>query len=216
MNEFIIRVLKEQEIYSERARVLEQPPPDEEKNTCSVETLDNKSIIHKVLFSGYRGAQYGLFLVPKIGSVVTINYYSKDEAYIATPAELERVKLIYKPADDINGVSIDIIKEKILIEWPESEEGTTVEISEEQILVNSEETIFNGGELLGMVKVEEMTARLNDLESLWTQIQMDFNTWVPVPMDGGAALKATLSAGILAQIVPNSQVGDFENEKIKQ
>ena len=116
LNDFVIRVINEQEIYSERARVLEEPPPDEETATCSVETLDNGSVINKVLFSAYRSGKFGVFLVPKIGSVVTINYYSKDEAYIAKTAELERVKLIFNDTDETNGVTLDIINEAILIE----------------------------------------------------------------------------------------------------
>ena len=61
-----------------------------------------------------------------------------------------------------------------------------------------------------------MTDRLNELETLWNQLKTDFSSWTPVPSDGGAALKAILAAGIGLKTVPNSQVADFENEKIKQ
>lgn len=208
MNDWIVRVLKEQEVYSERARVLEV---DEEMFTCKVETLDTASVINKVILSSYRGATFGLFLTPKIGSVVTVGYYSKDEAFVAKMAELERIRVIFRSNDEVKGVAVDIIDEKILVEWPESEEeeSTTIEISETEI-------VFNGGELLGLVKIEELTARLNEIEGNIKQLQTDFSGWTPVPNDGGASLKAIITAGFGIEIIPDSQVEDFENEKIKQ
>lgn len=77
------------------------------------------------------------------------------------------------------------------------------------------EWTFNDGENGGLTKLQELTDRLNDLEDLFTQLKTDFSGWTPVSNDGGAALKAVLSAGYLTQTVPNSQVSDFENELVK-
>lgn len=73
---------------------------------------------------------------------------------------------------------------------------------------------FNDGAFGGLTKLEELTSRLNDLESLFGQLKQDFNGWVPASGDGGAALKAVLSAGYLTKTIPDSKVSDFENEKI--
>ena len=200
LNDFTLRVLKEQEFYSERARVISI---DEETVTCKVETLDAASVINKVILSAYRGASFGLFLIPKIGSVVTVSYYSKDEAFISKTAELSAVRILFDETDGDPGSTIEVLPEQI-------------SINSGKILINSEETIFNDGELLGLVKIEEMTARLNELEALLQQLNTDFASWIPVPSDGGAALKTALTAGYLMKPVPDSKVADFENEKIKQ
>jgi hypothetical protein len=208
MRDFITRVLGEQSFYSERARVT---AVDLETNTCTVKTLNDKSEIFSVIINAYRGALYGVFPVPKVGSVVTISYYERNEAYVAKMGELEQLKVVFQTTDETAGVTIDIINEKLLISWPDSdeEESTTIEVSELEIL-------FNGGNLLGLVKIQELTDRLNELESLWNKLQMDFNTWVPVVNDGGLALKTQLLSSFLLELVPDSQVEDFENEKIKQ
>lgn len=208
MRDFVIRVLGEQEFYSERARVTEI---DVEAQTCTVETVDGKSEILSVIIQAYRGAKFGVFPLPKIGSVVTVAYYDRNEAYIAKMGELDGLKLVYNDTDEAKGITIDATGEKLFISWPnsEEEESTTIEVSELEI-------IFNGGNLLGLVKIEEMTARLNDLEALWNKLQMDFNSWVPVVQDGGLALKTQLLSSFLLELVPDSTVEDFENEKIKQ
>jgi prolyl oligopeptidase PreP (S9A serine peptidase family) len=74
---------------------------------------------------------------------------------------------------------------------------------------------FNDGVNDGMVKVIALTNRLNDLEALFDQLQTDFNTWAPVPSDGGAALKVVLTAGYLTDSVPSSTKTEFENTKVK-
>ena len=208
MRDFVIRVLGEQSFYSERARVT---AVDLENNTCTVETLIDKSEIFDVIINAYRGALYGVFPVPKVGSVVTISFYERNEAYVAKMGELEQLKVIFQSTDDTAGVTMDIINEKILISWPDSEqdESTTIEVSELEIL-------FNGGNLLGLVKIQELTDRLNEYELILKQLQTDFSGWIPVPSDGGAALKTILTAGYLMKIIPDSTVSDFENEKIKQ
>ena len=98
-----------------------------------------------------------------------------------------------------------------MITWPDSEadESTTIEVSELEIL-------FNGGNLLGLVKIQELTDRLNEYEMIFNQLQTDFSGWVPVPSDGGAALKSIITAGFGLKVIPASIVDDFENEKIKQ
>ena len=54
MRDFVIRVLGEQEFYSERARVTKI---DVEAQTCTVETLNDKSEISNVIVQAYRGAK---------------------------------------------------------------------------------------------------------------------------------------------------------------
>ena len=208
MRDFVTRVLGEQSFYSERARVT---AVDLETNTCTVETLIGKSQIFSVIINAYRGALYGVFPVPKIGSVVTISYYERNEAYVAKMGEIDQLKVVFQTTDETAGVTIDIINEKLFISWPDSDEdeSTTIEVSELEIL-------FNGGNLLGLVKIQELTDRLNELEGLWNKLQMDLNTWVPVVQDGGLALKTQLLSSFLLELVPDSKVEDFENEKIKQ
>lgn len=82
-----------------------------------------------------------------------------------------------------------------------------------KILVNCNEVIFNGGELGGMVKVIELTAKLNKVESDLNTIKAAFETWVPVPGDGGTALKTAASIWAGQTITPTEKA-DIEDTTI--
>jgi len=84
----------------------------------------------------------------------------------------------------------------------------------QKIYMNAPEIILNEGDNGGLVNIEDMVSRFNDLEGLHDQLQLDFNTWVPVPSDGGAALKAILSVGYLTKTVPSSTIPEFEDTKV--
>lgn len=72
----------------------------------------------------------------------------------------------------------------------------------------------NGGELGGLVKVQELTDRLNALERDINKLKNALTTWVPAPGDGGALLK-TATASWAAQPLAETQKGDIEDEKIR-
>ena len=182
---FISKFANENEFYSTRAKVISN---DLIKNTCTVETIDNKSEIVKVQFLSYIGATLGFLLIPEIDSIVTVSFYSPNEAYISKASVLSKLKMLFKD-DQQNEISF---------------------------LIDDTGIYFNGGLLGGLVKLAEMTSRFNDLESLHNTLQSNFSSWTPAPNDGGAALKTIITTGYVAETVPNSQGPDFENEKVKQ
>ncbi|MBP1637449.1 MAG: hypothetical protein H6Q18_238 [Bacteroidetes bacterium] len=77
-----------------------------------------------------------------------------------------------------------------------------------------ESVVFDGGENEGLVKVKELTSKINVLENDINNLKTAFSTWVTVPSDGGAALKAitTTWAGSQLQITNKA---DIQNKKIK-
>jgi len=77
-----------------------------------------------------------------------------------------------------------------------------------------EETVFNGGEHKGLVKVSELTTQLNAIERDINKLKSLFGSWVPVAQDGGAALKTALSDWISNNIIESSE-NDLQNDKIK-
>ena len=82
------------------------------------------------------------------------------------------------------------------------------------VLFSEIDTInIRGDQYGGLVKVQELVDKINALESDLNDIKQAFTTWVPVPNDGGAALKAaaaTWSGAVFVETV----VGDIENENV--
>ncbi|WP_165026823.1 hypothetical protein [Dysgonomonas sp. ZJ279] len=83
------------------------------------------------------------------------------------------------------------------------------------VYVDKSGIVLNGGALGGMVKVNDITSKLNTIEKQLNDLKTVFNSWSPVPSDGGGALK-TAVASWAAQSVTVTKVGDIENVKVKQ
>ena len=78
-----------------------------------------------------------------------------------------------------------------------------------------EEIRIMGGNLGGMVKVEELVKKLNAGEKDLNNLKQVFSTWTPVTQDGGAALRLA-AATWYGQQLTETQKSDIENEKVKQ
>jgi hypothetical protein len=85
--------------------------------------------------------------------------------------------------------------------------NTTLSITDGEILMN-------GGENGGMIVIENLVDKINAIENDINSLKQVFSTWVTVPQDGGAALKAASASWSANQIV-NMQTADIENAVIK-
>lgn len=77
-----------------------------------------------------------------------------------------------------------------------------------------DEIHLNGTNQDGVVKVNSLVNRLNNLESSINALKTIFSSWVVVGGDGGAALKTLASAWYASQLVPTVK-SDLENIKVK-
>lgn len=78
----------------------------------------------------------------------------------------------------------------------------------------AEEVIINGGKLGGLIKVQELTQKLNALESEVNDLKQLFASWVPVKGDGGAVLRGLLGSWAGKRLTP-SRREDYEDTKVK-
>ena len=78
-----------------------------------------------------------------------------------------------------------------------------------------EEIRLMGGQMGGLVKVEELVKRLNAVEEDLNNLKQVFQGWTPVSQDGGATLK-TAATTWATQRLTETQKSDIENEKVKQ
>lgn len=73
--------------------------------------------------------------------------------------------------------------------------------------------VYNGGDNFGLVKIKELTDKINVLEKDLNLLKNIFTTWVPMPNDGGAALKTAITAWTGQTIIVTKQT-DIEDTKI--
>lgn len=72
-----------------------------------------------------------------------------------------------------------------------------------------------GGDLKGLVKVDDLVTQLNNLENDITDLKNAFTSWAVAPNDGGAALKLSAASWASSPII-NTQASDLENTNITQ
>lgn len=93
----------------------------------------------------------------------------------------------------------------------EGQETDTFLISADEV----DEIALNSGTLGGLVKVRELTERLNLIEKDINSLKQKLSGWTPVPNDGGAALKTVLSS-YTSESLKETRIEDIENEKVRQ
>jgi hypothetical protein len=81
------------------------------------------------------------------------------------------------------------------------------------IEISSGGVVLNNGEYGGLVKVEDVVSKLNNLENDINTLKQVFSAWSPVSNDGGAALK-TAAATWYAQQLTQTVKGDLENTTV--
>lgn len=94
-------------------------------------------------------------------------------------------------------------------------DGVSVNVGETRLEIDADVIKINSGELGGLVKVDGLTSRLNTIERDINALKQAFSTWVVVPSDGGAALKAATSVWA-TQSLSLTKNNDYENDKILQ
>lgn len=83
----------------------------------------------------------------------------------------------------------------------------------EKIAFTADSIELNGGENGGLVNIQSLTDKLNNLEKDINSLKRAFTTWVPVPQDGGLSLKNGVASWAAQQLV-QTQVSDLEDDKI--
>jgi hypothetical protein len=74
--------------------------------------------------------------------------------------------------------------------------------------------VINGGKNNGLVKVKELTEKINAIEKDINSLKQVFSLWVTAPNDGGAALKTAAGTWYGSVLQLTNQL-DIENKNIK-
>lgn len=175
---------------------------DKDARTLDCTPLDEGAPLLGVNLQANQESKVGVVSFPRVGSFVVVGFVADGSAgVVLLTDDVESVEVVI--SDDTARVTMD-------------EDGVRVEVGDETTAeLTKDGIVFNGGDLGGLVKVEELTKQINAIEKDINTLKNVFTGWVTVPQDGGAALKtaATTWAG---QTLTLTKRGDYENEKVKQ
>lgn len=172
---------------------------DKTARTVDCSPLNEGAPLLGVNLQANQGADYGLCLFPEPGSFVIVGFVADGAAGVVLCTEkIEAAEIV------IGGTSAVI-----------DADGLRLDVGGISAHIDKNAVTFNGGDLGGLVKVEDLTKRLNIIENDINKLKGILSSWTPVAQDGGAALKTGVASWAGAQLTPTKR-NDYENEKVKQ
>lgn len=171
---------------------------NEAERTCVVETIGGDQAIEIEGVQLMASVDDGVLLVPTVGSTVNVNYSTYYAPFLCQFSGVDKVLVVVGE----NAVAVEV-----------TNTGVLVELNDTKISLTDGKIQFNDGAFDGLVKVEQLTQKLNTIENSINALKQVFSTWTPVPQDGGAALKGAVSSWAGQQLQPTQQ-SQIENTKV--
>lgn len=112
-----------------------------------------------------------------------------------------------------NGFSIEINEETETIQILTAE-NYQIKMDADGIHLDGEVVYLNGDSLGGAVIAAETQKKLNNLESEVNTLKTLLSTWVPVPTDGGASLKAFVATWAGQTLTPTTEE-EISNQNVQ-
>jgi len=150
-------------------------------------------------------------ITPNVGDWVIVEFIDGDRDYPIYSGIANQMKdmlpliydgkhtsqVIFEDKEQSTYVLYDEEAKEFIIE---DSHGNKITLKDGKILIEGTEIkLLNGGE--HFVKGDTLKTELQKNVDALNQLQTDFTTWVPVPNDGGAALKTILSTGFLVKSI---------------
>lgn len=204
---------------------------DEAKRTCKAE-IGNILYEDILLYSIENPDLKGFVFVPAIDSVVLVSRVGNDRMFVTSFSEIDKViftlndlelivdadNIDLKKGDNItihvDAEKLEVTNDKVVITGaPDvltaTVDGSTIEVKPDVIL-------FNGGDLGGLVKIEELKKNLDSLkmfvETMHAALPGSFSAILAAMSANGALGAQAYNAAMAGQAI---QFEDMENEKVK-
>jgi hypothetical protein len=178
---------------------------DEANRLCTVETLGGKGNIKFENVQLMASVDDGFLIIPQIDSTVIVSYNTFNQPFICLFSAIEKVLIV--AGDNNASVQID-------------GDGLLLEIAETKVKISDGEIMINDGAMGGLVKVIELTQKLNNLENKVNSIIAKYNSHTHTVATTGSATAQTGTAAPTAatesETLTPTQRKDIENEKVKQ
>ncbi len=175
---------------------------DKTARTVDCTPLDESAPLLGVNLQANQGSTFGVVAFPKVGSYVVVGFVADGAAgVVLLTDEVESIEVV------ISGDTARISADK---------DGVRALMGDDIGAELTKEGIFlNGDSFGGMVKVAELTKKINGIEQDINNLKSLFASWTPVVQDGGAALKTAVCASWATSLLSLTQTNELENEKVK-
>lgn len=173
---------------------------DVEARTVDCTPIDESAPLVGVNLQASQDSSVGVVLFPAVGSYVIVAFITPAVAAVVL-------------CDKIDKAQLSIGKAQITVDA----EVVDTSLGDTSFRITSEGVQFNGGKLGGLLKIEQLTEKFNEL--IWA-----FNTHthtIPVggvPVTGTATAQSNLApveVPAVTQTMPEVKASDYEDAKVK-
>lgn len=196
-------------------RQLAQPDGETVALVCTVDEIDKKARtvdctpinegapLLGVNLQANQGSDFGLVIYPEKGAFVVVGFVADGAAGVVLATDkIESAELIVGETSAV----LDA-------------DGLRVETSKMSVHINKEDIVFNGGELDGLVVIQKLTDKLNDLKDTVNDLINKYNSHIHTTT---ATVGSSAAVGVISPTTSSAtpakpfSKADYENTKIKQ
>lgn len=190
-------------------RQLAQPDGETVALVCTVDAVDEKvrtidctplnegAPLLGVNLQANQGADFGLCLFPEVGSYVVVGFVAEGAAGVVLAT------------DKITSAEIVIGDTSAVIDA----DGCRIDTADMSAHINNSDIVFNGGTLDGLVVIQKLTDKINELVQTVNNLITSYNAHVHICAAPGSPSKPIDAPAKAAKTFNKS---DYENTKIKQ
>lgn len=174
---------------------------NEAKRTCVVTTVSSQGQVTIEDVQLMASIDDGFLFVPAIDSTVIVAYSTFNQPFICLFSGAEKVLLVAGE----NNASIQV-----------DADGLLLEIKNTKVQIKDGEIQLNDGSMGGLVKVIELTQKLNNLENLVNSLIAKYNAHTHILTLSTGTGTAAPTVTTETQTLTPTQRADIENDKIIQ
>lgn len=173
---------------------------DEKARTVDCTPLDESAPLLGVNLQANQESEEGIVLFPSIGSYVVVAFTEPSVGLVVLAEKVDKIIL-----------KIDNTLAEI------GDGQTSIAVQDTTVKISPKGVIINGGGLGGMVKIQELTQKLNDFIVAFNNHTHELPTG-SVAVTGSATAQSNPVPVIVPAITeqhPGVSVADYEDEKVK-
>lgn len=169
--------------------------------------MSSKTDLRQTLLDFIGDALKGKNYYSKVGTVVSVDKVVKTCEVSFADGTPNTEPLLQQSETDTGLLLVPVVGKPVVVSYKSTENSFISMFSD------IEEVIFQDGANEGIVKVIELTDKLNNLENDINTLKTVFaTTWVVVAQDGGAALKAAAATWAGSTLTPTIK-SEIQNNK---
>lgn len=172
---------------------------DKEKRTVDCSPIDESAPLLAVNLQANQNSKHGIVIYPKVGSYVVVSFVAEGSAGVVTLT------------DEIDSVEIVVEQSKATL----NNEVATIQVGDDVgVEITGNGIIMNGGDFGGLIKIEELTKKINDLIDAFNS---HTHTIPNIVTNGSATTQTAVQVAVPAPLSKAMKLSkkDYEDVKVK-